>query len=88
MRRRRDRFDGLLGQLVGKDQLDLQLGQNVDLILAPAIELRVAALSPESTLLADRHAAQADRCKRVLYLVQFEWFDIGFDLLHRLLQSW
>src|SRR3954470_19244971 len=55
-----DRLDRALDQRVVHDDLDLHLGQEVDDVLGPAIELGMALLAPEALGLGNRDALNAD----------------------------
>src|SRR5512139_2887366 len=54
-----DRGDDLADLLVGGDDLELDLGQEVDDVLGPSIELRMPLLAPEPLDLADGEALDA-----------------------------
>src|SRR5919202_573697 len=77
-----DGLDGPIDHLVREDDLDLHLGQEIDHIFGPAIELRVALLSPEPFGFRDGYALQADFLQRLLNLIELEGLDDGFDFLH------
>ena len=57
---------------VGHDDLDLQLGQEVDDVFGAAIEFGVAALAAEALGLENRHALQANAVKRFLHFIELE----------------
>ena len=77
-----DRVGDLLELRVVDHDLDLHLGQKVDHVLGAAIKLGVALLSAEAAHVCDGHALQACILKRLFHIIQFEWFDNGFDFLH------
>src|SRR5579885_3650347 len=69
-----DRLDGALDHRVFHDHLDLHLGQEIDDVFRPAVELG-DALDP-------------DLVKRLLHLVELEGLDDRLDLFHRLDPRW
>src|SRR5215211_2919162 len=69
MGRLADRLDGALDHVVGDDDLELHLRQEVDDVLGAAVEFGDALLP---------HLLE-----RLLHLVELERLDDGFDLLHR-----
>ena len=84
MRRLLDRLDRALDQRLFHHDLDLHLRQEIDNVLGPAIELRVAFLAAEALGLGHSDPLDADLVKRLLHLVKLEGFDDRFDLFHRL----
>src|SRR3954462_14751855 len=78
-----DRLDGVVDEIVVEHDLELHLGEEVDHVLRPAIELRVALLPAEALGLDDGDALQPDLLQRLFDLVELEGLDDGFDLLHR-----
>jgi hypothetical protein len=81
-RRALNRIDDLRDQLVGHDDVELHLRQEIDHVLGAPVELGVTFLSAESFHLAHRDALNADRAQRFLHFVEFEGLDDRFDLLH------
>src|SRR5262245_9934585 len=77
-----DRFHHLTHLLVADDDLELHLGQEVDDVLRPSVELRVALLPAEPLHLADGQALYADSRQALLHLVQLEGLDDCLDLFH------
>src|SRR6266496_220634 len=77
-----DGFHRLLDQLLGQRDLDLDLGQELDLVLAAPVGLGVALLAAETLHLADRHPHDADLLQGVLHRLQQVRPHDGFDLLH------
>ena len=75
-------MDGALGEGVGDDDLDLDLGQEVDGVLAAAIELGVAFLASVAARLEHGDAFDADLDQGVLDLFELGRLDDGFNLLH------
>ena len=73
----------LVHEVVGDDQLDLHLGQEVDGVLRAPVELGVPFLPAETAHLRHRHADDAELCQRFLDVVELERLDDRFDLLHR-----
>jgi hypothetical protein len=78
-----DRLNSALDEPVIEHDLDFDLGQEVDHVLRPAIDFRVALLPAEALDLGDRHAGNPDFVQRVLHLVELEGLDDRFDLLQR-----
>ena len=62
--------------------LDFHLGQEVDDVFRTAIEFGVSLLPAETLGFGHGDALQSDFLKRFLNLVELEWLDDGFDLLH------
>src|SRR5437762_422916 len=75
----------LVHELVGYDDLDLDLREEVHRVLAAPIQLRVALLAAETAHLGDGHADHADAGERLLDVVQLERLDDRLDLLHQVL---
>src|SRR5689334_17268632 len=84
LRRRRHHLRDLVHEVVGHDDLDLDLGQEVDRVLAAPIELGMALLAPEAADLGDRHADDADAGQGFLDVVELEGLDDRLDLFHAL----
>src|SRR5688500_10309280 len=80
----RDDLGHLVDELVGDDDLHLDLREEIDRVLTAAIELGVALLAPETAHLGHRHADDADTGQGFLDVVELERLDDGFDLLHGL----
>ena len=68
--------------VVGDDDLDLDLGQEVHDVLGAAVELGLALLAAVALGLDHRHALDAQLLQGLLHLVELERLDDGFDLLH------
>jgi hypothetical protein len=77
-----DRVDGFLDQVVANHDLDFHLGQEVDDVFRTAIKFGVSLLPAETLGLGDRDTLQSDFLKRLFHLVELEWLDDGFNLLH------
>src|SRR4051812_2970796 len=77
-----DRIDRLFDQLVRNHDLDFHLGQEVDDVFRTAIEFGVSLLPAKTLGFGDRDALQSDFLKRLFHLVELEWLDDGFNLLH------
>src|SRR6185312_2586087 len=80
--RAHDRLDRLAGHVVRHGDLDLHLGQEVDGVLAAAVDLGVALLPAEALHLGDGHALDARLGERFLHLLQLERLDDGDDEFH------
>src|ERR1041385_1090405 len=78
----RDGGDDRLLNLVGDDDLDLDLGHELDLVLRAAIGLCVAALPPVALHLADGHPDNVQLLQGVLHRLQKVRPDDGFNFLH------
>src|SRR3990172_130570 len=77
-----DGLERLRQHLVAEHHLDFHLGQEVDHVFRPAVELGVALLAAETLGLNDRNALQADLLQILLHLLELEGLDDGFDFLH------
>src|SRR5687768_11551316 len=73
----------LLDEVVGHHHLHLDLGEEVDRVLAAAVQLRVPFLAPEATHFRHGHADDADSGEGFLDVVQLERLDDRLDLFHR-----
>src|SRR5207244_5577914 len=82
LRRTADRFDRLLDHIIAEHNLDLYLGKKIDDVFGSAVKLGMTLLPPKAFGLGDRNALQADLLERFFHLVELEWFDHRFDLLH------
>src|SRR3972149_6735844 len=76
------RFDRGIDHALGDDDLDLHLREEVDDVLGAAIQLGVALLPAEPLDLRDREAGHPHLGERLAHLVELEWLDHRFDLLH------
>src|SRR5262245_47706191 len=79
----RDRVDHAVDVVVVHDDLDANLGHEVDLILRAAVHLGVPALATEPFDVARREAAHADAAQGVLDLFDPVRFHDRGDQLHR-----
>jgi hypothetical protein len=77
-----DGLDGGIDVLGIDDDLDLDLGQEIDHILGTAIEFGMALLAPEALDLGDGQAGDTHFRERFAHFVEFERLDDGFDFLH------
>jgi hypothetical protein len=77
-----DRVDRLLDQVIPDHDLDFHLWQEVDDIFRTAIEFSVSLLAAEALGFGNGDTLQSDFLKRLFHLVELEWLDDGFDLLH------
>jgi hypothetical protein len=73
--------DLLRERVVGED-LDADLGHEVDGVLRAAVDLGVALLAAVALHLADGHAEHADLLQRALHVLQHERLDDRGDQLH------
>src|SRR5690606_38791441 len=76
------RVDHLVDACVVGDDLDLQLGHEVDGVLGAAVDLGVALLPAVALHLADRHPQHAELFERGADVVESERLDDGGDQLH------
>ncbi len=74
--------------LVGDDDLDFHLGQEIHDIFGAAVKFGVALLAAEALGFGDRDALNADFLQRFLHFVEFERLDDGFDFFHAITPSW
>src|SRR5215475_9702305 len=82
LRRLDHHADQVVGVLVLAEDLDADLRHQVDLVLGPAVHLRVPALPAVSACFGDRQAVDAERLQRGLDVVQLERLDDSGDELH------
>src|SRR5689334_14706348 len=82
LRRLDHHADQVVGVLVLAEDLDAHLRHQVDLVLSPAVHLRVPALPAVSACFGDRQAVDAERLQRGLDVVQLERLDDSGDELH------
>src|SRR5215813_2017908 len=82
LRRLDHHADQVVGVLVLTQDLDANLRHQVDLVLGPAVHLRVPALPAVPACLGDGQAVDAERLQRGLDVVQLEWLDDRGDELH------
>src|SRR5262249_46211159 len=78
-----DGVEDVVDELVRDDDLDLDLGHEVDDVRRPSVHLFLAAGAPEALHLGDGHPLYADLGEGVFHFVELERLDDGFDLLHR-----
>jgi len=74
-----------LTMVVGHDDFEFHLGQEIDDIFGAAIEFGMALLPAEALGLGDGDAGNADFVQRLLHLVQLEGLDDRFDLFHSII---
>ena len=67
---------------IGDDQLDLDFGQQVDLVFHAAVDLLVALLAAVAADLGDGHAVDADGLQSFFDVFEFVGLNNGFDFLH------
>ena len=77
-----DGGDGGFDEPVRENDFDFDFGQEVDGVLASAVDFGVALLASETFHLGDRHAFDADFGERFFHFLKFERFDDRFDFLH------
>src|SRR5206468_2308909 len=65
--------------------LDADLGDEVDHVGRASIDLLLSAGTAEPLDLIDGHPLNTHLAKTILHIVQLEWLDDGFDLLHAVL---
>ena len=70
-----DRVDDRVGLRVLDDDLDPDLGHQVDLVLGAPVDLGVPALTPVAAGLGDGQPVHTERLERGLDLVQLERLD-------------
>jgi len=66
------------------NDLDFDLGEEIDHVFGAAIDFGVALLPAEPPDLADRHAGDADLAQRAFDFVELERLDDRLDFFHRL----
>src|SRR5579883_3445330 len=84
--RRDDGLHRLLHDGVGQHRLELDLGDEVDGVLTPAVELGVALLAAMATHLEHGHALDADFVQGVLDRFQLGGLNDGIDFDHEILR--
>src|SRR5690606_29600328 len=77
-----DRLRRLADDVVLYGDLDLHLREEVDRVLAAAVDLGVALLAAETLYFRDGHAIDADLRQGLLSLLQLEWLDDGYNKFH------
>src|SRR5581483_5427241 len=77
-----DRVDDAVHPIVVGEHLDLDLRDEVDLVLGPAVDLGVPALTAEPLHVARRESVHADLAERLLDLVKLERLHDRDDELH------
>ena len=80
-------LDYFFRPVVCNHDLYFDLGQKVDGVLHPAIDLLVPFLPAMATYFADTHPMNADRDQSVFYGVELEWLDYCFYLF-QLVSLW
>src|SRR5690554_3808469 len=83
-----DRLDHRVELVVGHRDLELDLGQEVDHVLGPAVKLGVALLAAEPLDLGNRDAGHAGLGQRFAHVVEFERLDDRHDHLHHADSIW
>src|ERR1700730_3677946 len=86
-RRLDDRLDGVVGDVVLDDDLELHFREQVDVVLLAPIDGGMALLLAVSPDLGDGHAADAQLLQRIAHLIDFVRPDDTLDQLHRCLQA-
>src|ERR1035441_11057682 len=77
-----DVLDRLLLQVLCDYQLNLDLGQEVDGIFTPAINLGMALLAAVAASLENGHAFDARFEEGILHSIQLGWLENGFNFEH------
>src|SRR5262249_57291991 len=80
-----DGIDGITRTVVGHQDRHLHLGEEIDHVLGPTVELGVPFLTAEPLHLAHRHPLHADGLEALLHFIELEWLDDGIDPLHCIL---
>src|SRR5437762_8945947 len=70
-----DRLDGLFDHVVAEHNLDLHLGQKIDDVFRPPVQLGMALLPAEPLGFGHRDALKPDFLQRFLHLVELERLD-------------
>src|SRR3981189_708320 len=78
-----DRVDRFLDEILADHDLDFDLGGEVHDVFRAPIEFGVPLLSSKALGFGDGDALQSDFLKRLLYLVELERLDDGFDFFDR-----
>ena len=68
--------------LVGHDEFDFDLRQEIHGVFAAAVDFGVALLAAESLDFGDGHAFDAEFAEGVFDFLELERLDDGFDFLH------
>ena len=82
VRGRRDGAQRILEFVVGDNDFELDLGQEVHDVLGASVDFGVPLLATKPLDLAGCHALDADGVQGFLDIVDLEGFDDGFDFLH------
>ena len=78
-----DRLDRRLDLVLGDNDFDLDLRQEIDDVFGAAVELGVALLAAEALDLGDGEPRDADLGERLAHFVELERLHDRFDLPHR-----
>ena len=73
---------GGLGLVVAHHHFNLDLGEEVDGVLAPSVDFRVAFLAAKALHLTDGHPFDSDLSEAFLNILKFEGFDNRFYFFH------
>ena len=74
--------DRFFDHIIGQNNLDLHFGEEIDRILAAAIDLGVAFLPSESFDFGDRHSLDTKLGQSFFNLLEFERLNDRFQLFH------
>ena len=75
-------INGILNGIIGDNDFNLHLGQEIDDILCTAIQLGMPFLAAKTFNFSDGKALNANLGQRLTHLVELERFDHGFDFFH------
>jgi hypothetical protein len=79
--------DDFVGAAVFNGDLDANLGDKINLILAAAVELGMTFLTPEAFHLADGHSDDAEFGQSFFHVAELEGFNHRDNQLHSSLRS-
>src|SRR5439155_14706117 len=78
-----DGYDEFFNHVVSQDQIEFDFGDEIDGVLAAAINFGVTFLTAVASGLEDGHAVDADFMEGGLHGFEFRSLNYGFDFDHR-----
>jgi len=82
-----NRVDRLIDQAIGNGQIDLDLGQKINNVLCPSLQLGVSFLTTETFDLAYRHSLHTDPGQCLAHIIQLKRLNHCSNQFHGNLQK-